>query len=139
MHQNRHLHRRVLHGALVRLERSAVKVARCVLRGLGEGDLAWLPGAGLHFLAFAILMLKRVVLLMMQSAEHALEMVDDAPLFSRVIQGLLALSEQREALRLSSRLGAKARRHGWERSDPPTISAQRHLPALWSGIGEVVE
>jgi hypothetical protein len=29
---------------LVRLERSAVKVARCVLRGLGEGDLAWLPG-----------------------------------------------------------------------------------------------
>ena len=38
-------HRRVLHGALVRLERSAVKVARCVLRGLGEGDLAWLPGA----------------------------------------------------------------------------------------------
>ena len=39
-----HLHRRALHGALVRLERSAVKVARCVLRGLGEGDLAWLPG-----------------------------------------------------------------------------------------------
>ena len=38
------LQRRVLHGALVRLERSAVKVARCVLRGLGEGDLAWLPG-----------------------------------------------------------------------------------------------
>jgi hypothetical protein len=32
---------------LVRLERSAVKVARCVLRGLGEGDLAWLPG-GIH-------------------------------------------------------------------------------------------
>jgi hypothetical protein len=30
---------------LVRLERSAGKVARCVLRGLGEGDLAWLPGA----------------------------------------------------------------------------------------------
>jgi len=28
------------------LERSAAKVARCVLRGLGEGDLAWLPGAG---------------------------------------------------------------------------------------------
>jgi hypothetical protein len=45
MHQNLHLQRRVLHGTLVRLERSAVKVARCVLRGLGEGDLAWLPGA----------------------------------------------------------------------------------------------
>jgi hypothetical protein len=30
---------------LVMLERSAAKVARCVLRGLGEGDLAWLPGA----------------------------------------------------------------------------------------------
>jgi predicted ATPase len=39
------LHRRVLHGTLVRLERSAGKVACCVLRGLGEGDLAWLPGA----------------------------------------------------------------------------------------------
>jgi hypothetical protein len=38
------LHRRVLHGTLVRLERSAVKIACCVLRGLGEGDLAWLPG-----------------------------------------------------------------------------------------------
>jgi hypothetical protein len=36
---------RALHGALVRLERSAVKVACSVLRGLGEGDLAWLPGA----------------------------------------------------------------------------------------------
>ena len=35
---------RVLHGAFVRLERSAVKVACSVLRGLGEGDLAWLPG-----------------------------------------------------------------------------------------------
>jgi hypothetical protein len=33
---------------LVRLERSAVKVARCVLRGLGEGDLAWLPGGVNH-------------------------------------------------------------------------------------------
>ena len=43
------LHRRVLHGAWVRLERSAVKVARCVLRGLGEGDLAWLPGGFLSF------------------------------------------------------------------------------------------
>jgi hypothetical protein len=39
-----HLPPRALHGALVRLERSAVKVACCVLRGLGEGDLAWLPG-----------------------------------------------------------------------------------------------
>jgi hypothetical protein len=29
---------RVLHGALVRRERRAGKVARCVLRGLGEGD-----------------------------------------------------------------------------------------------------
>jgi adenylate cyclase len=29
----------------VRLERRAVKVACVVLRGLGEGDLAWLPGA----------------------------------------------------------------------------------------------
>jgi len=36
---------RALHGALVRLERSAVKVACSVLRGLGEGDLARLPGA----------------------------------------------------------------------------------------------
>jgi hypothetical protein len=40
---------RVPHGALVRLERSAAKVARCVLRGLGEGDLAWLPGAAVAF------------------------------------------------------------------------------------------
>jgi len=30
--------------ACVRLERRAVKVACVVLRGLGEGDLAWLPG-----------------------------------------------------------------------------------------------
>jgi hypothetical protein len=35
---------RALHGAVVRLERSAVKVACSVPRGLGEGDLAWLPG-----------------------------------------------------------------------------------------------
>ena len=28
----------------MRLERRAVKVACVVLRGLGEGDLAWLPG-----------------------------------------------------------------------------------------------
>ena len=27
------------------LERRAVKVACVVLRGLGEGDLAWLPGS----------------------------------------------------------------------------------------------
>src|SRR5262245_22494125 len=39
-----HLPPRALHGAVVRLERRAVKVACCVLRGLGEGDLAWLPG-----------------------------------------------------------------------------------------------
>jgi hypothetical protein len=44
MHRNIPLNRRVPHGALVMLERSAAKVARCVLRGLGEGDLAWLPG-----------------------------------------------------------------------------------------------
>jgi hypothetical protein len=36
---------RALAGAWVRLERRAVKVACVVLRGLGEGDLAWLPGA----------------------------------------------------------------------------------------------
>jgi tetratricopeptide (TPR) repeat protein len=44
MHRNIPLNRRIPHGALVMLERSAAKVARCVLRGLGEGDLAWLPG-----------------------------------------------------------------------------------------------
>jgi hypothetical protein len=44
MHRNIPLNRRLPHGALVMLERSAAKVARCVLRGLGEGDLAWLPG-----------------------------------------------------------------------------------------------
>jgi hypothetical protein len=47
MHRNIPLNRRVPHGALVMLERSAAKVARCVLRGLGEGDLAWLPGAAI--------------------------------------------------------------------------------------------
>jgi hypothetical protein len=47
-----HPHPRVLHGAWVRLERSAVKVARCVLRGLGEGDLAWLPGCAEHVQQF---------------------------------------------------------------------------------------
>ena len=35
---------RALAGACVMLERRAVKVACVVLRGLGEGDLAWLPG-----------------------------------------------------------------------------------------------
>jgi hypothetical protein len=48
MHRNIQLNRRVPHGALVMLERSAAKVARCVLRGLGEGDLAWLPGGREH-------------------------------------------------------------------------------------------
>jgi hypothetical protein len=27
---------------------AAYPTARCVLRGLGEGDLAWLPGAGMN-------------------------------------------------------------------------------------------
>ena len=45
MHQNLHLQRRGLHGALVRLERSAVKVARCVLRGEGSREAPDLPGA----------------------------------------------------------------------------------------------
>ena len=44
MHQNVHLHRRVLHGALVRLERSAAKVARCVLRGERSREAPDLPG-----------------------------------------------------------------------------------------------
>jgi hypothetical protein len=42
---NIHLHRRVLHGALVMLERSAVKVARCVLRGERSREAPDLPGA----------------------------------------------------------------------------------------------
>src|SRR5437870_1217227 len=45
MHQSKHLHRRVPHGALVRLERSAVKVARCVLRGERSREAPDLPGA----------------------------------------------------------------------------------------------
>jgi hypothetical protein len=45
MHQNVHLHRRVLHGALVMLERSAAKVARCVLRGERSREAPDLPGA----------------------------------------------------------------------------------------------
>jgi hypothetical protein len=43
MHQNLYLHRRVLHGALVMLERSAAKVARCVLRGKGAARLLTYP------------------------------------------------------------------------------------------------
>ena len=38
------LQRRVLHGALVRRERSAVKVARCVLRGERSREAPDLPG-----------------------------------------------------------------------------------------------
>jgi hypothetical protein len=45
MHQNRHLHRRVPHEALVMLERSAAKVARCVLRGERSREAPDLPGA----------------------------------------------------------------------------------------------
>ncbi len=45
MLQDYHLNRRVLHGALVRLERSAGKLARSVLRGLGGREPTWLPGA----------------------------------------------------------------------------------------------
>jgi len=44
MHQNVQLHRRVPHGALVRLERSAAKVARCVLRGERSREAPDLPG-----------------------------------------------------------------------------------------------
>jgi hypothetical protein len=44
MHQSTQLHRRVLHGALVMLERSAVKVARCVLRGERSREAPDLPG-----------------------------------------------------------------------------------------------
>jgi hypothetical protein len=44
MHQSGHLHRRVPHGALVRLERSAAKVARCVLRGERSREAPDLPG-----------------------------------------------------------------------------------------------
>jgi hypothetical protein len=44
MHQIPQLHRRVLHGALVMLERSAGKLARSVLRGLGGREPTWLPG-----------------------------------------------------------------------------------------------
>ena len=44
MHQSLHPHRRVPHGALVRLERSAAKVARCVLRGERSREAPDLPG-----------------------------------------------------------------------------------------------
>jgi hypothetical protein len=44
MHRIATLNRRVLHGALVMLERSAGKLARSVLRGRGGGDTALLPG-----------------------------------------------------------------------------------------------
>src|SRR5919109_1929410 len=42
-------HDRAPYGAFVMLERRAVKVACVVLRGLGEGDLAWLPGDRLNW------------------------------------------------------------------------------------------
>lgn len=44
MLQDYHRNRRVLHGALVMLERSAGKLARFVLRGLGGREPTWLPG-----------------------------------------------------------------------------------------------
>ena len=44
MHQSGHLHPRVPYGALVRLERSAAKVARCVLRGERSREAPDLPG-----------------------------------------------------------------------------------------------
>jgi hypothetical protein len=44
MHPITPLKSRVLHGALVMLERSAGKLARGVLRGLGGSDPTWLPG-----------------------------------------------------------------------------------------------
>ncbi len=46
MHQSRHLQRRVPRGALVMLERSAAKVARCVLRGERSRKAPALPGEG---------------------------------------------------------------------------------------------
>ncbi len=44
MHQSTHLHRRVPYGTLVMLERSAAKVARCVLRGERSREAPDLPG-----------------------------------------------------------------------------------------------
>ena len=49
MHQIPQLHRRVLYGALVMLERSAGKLARSVLRGLGGCEPTWLPGGRRDF------------------------------------------------------------------------------------------
>jgi hypothetical protein len=43
MHPITPLKSRVPHGALVMLERSAGKLARSVLRGLGGSDPTWLP------------------------------------------------------------------------------------------------
>jgi hypothetical protein len=43
MHQRVQLHRRVLHGALIMLERSAGKLARSVLRGEGSREAPDLP------------------------------------------------------------------------------------------------
>ena len=55
MHQSTQLHHRVPHGALVMLERSAVKVARCVLRGERSREAPDLPGGsikrGVHYYA----------------------------------------------------------------------------------------
>jgi hypothetical protein len=51
MHQIPQLNRRVLHGALVMLERSAGKLARSVLRGLGGCEPTWLPGGVLKELS----------------------------------------------------------------------------------------
>ena len=44
MHWLAQRHRRVPRGALIMLERSAGKLARSVLRGLGEREPTWLPG-----------------------------------------------------------------------------------------------
>jgi len=54
MHQSIPLHRRVPYGALVRLERSAAKVARCVLRGEGSREAPDLPGGGHHHSGVAL-------------------------------------------------------------------------------------
>jgi hypothetical protein len=50
IHQTAPLPRRVPRGALVMLERSAGKLARCVLRGLGRSDPASYPAAALFTL-----------------------------------------------------------------------------------------
>ena len=46
MHQSVQSHRRVPRGTLVMLERSAAKVARCVLRGERSREAPDLPGGG---------------------------------------------------------------------------------------------